>query len=376
MTANIKLGKILGIQIGLHYSWLIIALLITLSLRTYFSTSHPEWGDGIIWTMAVVSAVMFFAAIIVHELSHALVALKNDLPVSSITLFALGGVAQIEKEAETPWSEFWLGIVGPITSAVIGAVCLGVAMALGWPFGETPATPLMAILVWLGTINIALAVFNMIPGFPMDGGRVLRAAVWRGTGDRFKATRIAAVVGQVLAIGFIVLGVLAFFGGSGIGGLWIAFIGWFLLNSAKATYSQSEISERLRDLAVRDLMTSECEILDGRTNLQTLVEEHMLKSGQRCFIVTGTDGPQGLITPNEVKEVAREMWPMTVLADVMKPLEKLHTVRPETSVMSALETMGREDINQMPVMADGKLAGMISRDQIVKYLYTRRELDI
>ena len=375
MKAHIKLGKIFGIEIGLHYSWLIIAVLITLSLSSYFSTSHPEWGTGVIWVMAVSSALLFFGAIVVHELSHAIVALRNNLPVSSITLFALGGVAQIEKEAETASSEFWLGIVGPITSAVIGAVCLGLAVAFGWPAGEMPTTPLMAVIVWLGTVNIALAIFNMIPGFPMDGGRVLRAAAWKFTGDKVRATRIASVIGQVFAFGFIVLGVFAFFGGSGIGGLWIAFIGWFLLNAAKATYSQLEITEGLKNVTVGDLMSLDCPILDPRMNVQTMVEEHMLRSGRRCYLVGDAGEPEGLITPHEIKGISREMWPMTLVGDIMKPIEQVHTIARSAPVMEALDKMGREDVNQLPVMDGGKLAGIISRDRIVKYLYTRKELD-
>ena len=375
MKAHIKLGKIFGIEIGLHYSWLIIAVLITLSLSSYFSTSHPEWGTGVIWVMAVSSALLFFGAIVVHELSHAIVALRNNLPVSSITLFALGGVAQIEKEAETANSEFWLGIVGPITSAVIGAVCLGMAVAFGWPAGEMPTTPLMAVIVWLGTVNIALAIFNMIPGFPMDGGRVLRAAAWKFTGDKIRATRIASVIGQVFAFGFIVLGVFAFFGGSGIGGLWIAFIGWFLLNAAKATYSQLEITEGLKNVTVGDLMSLDCPILDPRMNVQTMVEEHMLRSGRRCYLVGDGEEPEGLITPHEIKGISREMWPMTLVGDIMKPIDQVHTIARSAPVMEALDKMGREDVNQLPVMEGGKLAGIISRDRIVKYLYTRKELD-
>jgi Zn-dependent protease/CBS domain-containing protein len=376
MKAHIRLGKILGIEIGLHYSWLIIAVLITLSLSSYFSTNHPEWGTAVVWVMAISSALLFFAAIVIHELSHAVVALRNGLPVSSITLFALGGVAQIEKEAETASSEFWLGIVGPITSAVIGALCLAIAVALGWPFGEMPETPLMAVIVWLGTVNIALAVFNMIPGFPMDGGRVLRAAAWKITGDKARATRIASIIGQTFAMGFIVLGVFAFFGGSGIGGLWIAFIGWFLLNAAKATYSQLEITEGLKDVKVGDLMNRDCPILEPRMNIQTMVEENMLKTGQRCYLVAdGISGePEGLITPHEIKGISKEMWPMTLVGDIMKPFTEVHTISQTAPVMEALEKMGREDVNQLPVMDGNRLAGIISRDRIVKYLYTRKEI--
>lgn len=376
MEATIKLGRIYGIEIGLHYSWLIIAVLISLSLSTHFSEAHPDWSSGTIWTMSLITALLFFVAIVVHELSHALVARMNDLPVRSITLFALGGVAQIEKEAPSGRIEFWLGIVGPITSALIGAICLGISYLLGWIPMSEPNTPLMAMLVWLGYINIALAVFNMIPGFPMDGGRVLRGIIWTQTGDRVKATRIASVTGQVMAFGFIVFGLFLFFGGAGFGGLWIAFIGWFLLNAAKASYAQIEITEGLRGVTVEDLMTRDCPIVESRENLQTLVDEYLLKTGRRCFMVTETDEPVGMITPHEIKSIEPRLRAFKSVADVMRPLESLHTVTPKTSAREALETLGREGVNQLPVVADGKLKGIISREQIIKYISTRRELKL
>src|SRR5688572_7424673 len=210
MQAQIRLGRIFGIEIGLHYSWLIIAVLIATSLGGHFRTEHPNWEPAVIWTMAIMTALLFFVAIILHEFSHAAVARFRGLPVRSITLFALGGVAQIGKEAGDAKTEFWMGIAGPIASALIGLICLATAWSLGWTFDVEPATPLMAMLVWLGYINIGLAVFNMIPGFPMDGGRVLRAVIWWITGNADRATRLAAGTGQVIAFGFIVFGVLRF----------------------------------------------------------------------------------------------------------------------------------------------------------------------
>ncbi len=376
MKAHIKLGRIFGIEIGLHYSWLIIAVLISLSLAAYFSNAHPDWGAGVIWAMAIFTAVLFFVAIVLHELSHALVARMNDLPVRSITLFALGGVAQIEKESPSAKIEFWMAIAGPITSAVIGFICLGLAWTAGWTSGIEALTPLLAILVWLGYINIALAVFNMIPGFPMDGGRVLRAVIWWITGNAAKATRSASITGQIIAFGFIILGLVSFFSGAGFGGLWIAFIGWFLLNAAKATYVQSEVTEGLRGVKVGDIMTQDCPVIESRTDLQTLVEEHLLKTGQRCFMVVESDETIGMITPHEIKNIERRMWAFKTAADVMKPIEDIHTVKPETPVSEVLEIIGREDINQLPVFSDGRLAGIISRDRILRYLLTRQELNL
>src|SRR5882672_6994691 len=171
MKAQIKLFRIFGIQIGLNYSWLLIAVLVVLSLAGQFAATNREWGANVIWGAAILTALLFFAAILVHELSHAAVAKARGLPVRSITLFALGGVAQIEKEASDAKTEFWMGIAGPITSAVIGIICLGIAAGIGWTPSGSHQSPLAAMLGWLGVINILLAVFNMIPGFPLDGGR-------------------------------------------------------------------------------------------------------------------------------------------------------------------------------------------------------------
>jgi Zn-dependent protease/predicted transcriptional regulator len=376
MRAQIRLGRIFGVEIGLHYSWLIIALLITLSLAGHFRVHNPEWGDNLSWGLAIITALLFFAAIVAHELSHAVVAKSRGLPVRSITLFALGGVAQIEKEAEDAKTEFWMGIVGPITSLVIGVVCLGIALALGWTPPEFPARPLPAMLMWLGYINIMLAIFNMIPGFPLDGGRVLRAIVWWITGDAKRATGIAARIGQIVAFGFIVVGVLRFFGGAGFGGLWIAFIGWFLLSASRESYAQVAITEGLRGVRVADVMSREYPTVDGHSNLQTFVEEHLVRTGRRCFVVTLNGRAEGMVTPNEVSNVERNRWPYTTLGEVMQPLDQVRRVAPDTPVTDALEVMAREDLNQLPIMADGELAGFISRAHVLQLLQTRAQLHV
>ncbi|MFN0119807.1 MAG: site-2 protease family protein [Blastocatellia bacterium] len=305
MNSQIGLGRIFGIKISLHYSWVFIALLIMFSLTAHFGEAHPAWGRGVIWSMAVSTAMLFFAAIVAHELAHALVARRRGLPVRSITLFALGGVAEFEKEAEDARTEFLVSIVGPITSAVIGFVCLTLAWALGWTMMTEPGTPLMAMLVWLGYINLSLAVFNMLPGFPLDGGRVLRALIWWYTGSARQATRIASLTGQVVAVGFILFGIVRFFGGAGFSGLWMSFIGWFLLNAAKATYERQEMTEHLRGVRVGDLMTLDCTMVDGNDNLQTFVNEMLLHTGGRCFLVAEQGVVTGLITPHEVKAIPK-----------------------------------------------------------------------
>lgn len=376
MQAQVKLGRIFGIAIGLHYSWIIIALLITLSLARHFREHNPDWGDTLSWGLAVITALFFFAAIVAHELSHAVVAKSRGLPVRSITLFALGGVAQIEKEAEDAQTEFWMGIIGPITSLVIGAICLGMAYALGWTPPDFPARPLPAMLMWLGYINIMLGVFNLVPGFPLDGGRVLRAIVWWLTGDAKRATLIAARTGQFIAFSMILLGVWRFFSGAGLGGLWIAFIGWFLLSASRESYAQVAITEGLRGVRVADVMSRDYPTVDARSNLQTLVDEHFLLTGRRSFFVTENGRVAGLVTPHEVREIERQRWPYTTVDEVMRPLDQLRIVAPDAPVSKALEMMGTEDLNQLPVVKNDNVEGIISRSHIVQLLQTRAELHV
>lgn len=374
MQAQIRLGRIFGIEIGLHYSWLIIAVLITFSVSAQFYETNPQWGSLVIWTSAILTAALFFAAIILHELSHAAVAKMRGLPVRSITLFALGGVALIEKEAEDAKTEFLMAVVGPFTSFLIGGLCLLLASAAGWSSAAASDTPFSAILMWLGFINVGLAVFNLVPGFPMDGGRVLRGFIWWLTGDAERATKISSVTGQVVALGFILIGVVSFFAGGGLGGVWIAFIGWFLLDAARASYAEVMTAEALRGTMVRDVMDRNFSVVEGWTNLRSFVEDELLRTGRRCFVVEENDRPVGLITAHEVKQVTPALWPYKTVAEVMLPLARLHTISADTPVTEALETMGREDVNQLPVVRDGRFAGIISRGHILTMLHTRTEL--
>jgi Zn-dependent protease/predicted transcriptional regulator len=375
MRAQIKLGRIFGIDIGLHYSWLIIALLITLSLSGHFKSTNPQWSDTVVWLTALVTALLFFTTIVIHELSHSIVARMHGLAVRSITLFALGGVSQIEKDSPDARTEFWIGIAGPLASAVIGILCLGVALSLGWEPAATPAAPATAVLVWLGYINFLLAVFNMVPGFPLDGGRVLRGIIWWITGARSKATRIAAQVGEFVSYAFIVIGLVRFFGGAGLGGLWISFIGWFLLDASRASQAQVGVTEALKGLQVGDVMSRDYVTVDSRSNIQSFADEHLLRSGRRCFIVTENGRVAGLITPQEIRHIPHAQWPYKTLDLVMRPLEQLRTVTIDTPVIKALEIMGRDDVNQLPVMLNGALEGIVSRSHILQLLQTKAELD-
>lgn len=380
MQGHLSLGKAFGVKIDIHLSWVLIAVLLTVSLATRFSMMNAHWGSDVVWLTAIITGLLFFTAIVAHELAHALVAKMRGLPVKSITLFALGGVATIEQEAADPATEFWMGVAGPIMSVIIGVLCLFLATFFGYALGENlfePKTPIEAALVWLGWINIGLAAFNMLPGFPLDGGRVLRAIAWRITNDSARATRIAARSGQVLATLFILYAIFQFFFGVGWGAIWLAFVGWFLLNAASNSYAQVELSQTLKHLdglRVGDVMQTQCLQLDRQTTVQEFVAEHLLKTGGRCYLVNDGGAFAGLVTAHEIKGVPKETWASVTVGDVMRPLSDLQTTTPDAPVRKALETMLQANVNQLPVVNEGRVVGMISRHHILELLQTRAEL--
>lgn len=374
MRAQIKLGRIAGIEIGLHYSWFLIGILIVFSLKDQFNTVNPDWSPALIWSIALVTAVLFFVALLLHELAHSLVAKSRGLRVRAITLFALGGVSQIESEAADAKSEFWIAIVGPLTSLIVGALCFGVERLAFPGAAAEPAPPVAALLVWLGRINVVLAFFNMIPGYPLDGGRVLRAIIWWIGGSQTRATKWASSTGQAVAFLFILYGLFGFFTGRNYQGLWLAFIGWFLLDASRSTSLQVEISSGLQGRRVADIMERDCALVEGHISLQDFVNEYVLRSGRRCFIVVQNNSLTGLITPNEVKKVPREEWPQTSVQSVMIPPKQLHVVTPDTPAVQALDLLTKQDVNQVPVVSDGHLVGIFSRGQVIRYLQAHAEL--
>jgi len=374
MQAQVKLGRVAGISIGLHYSWFIIALLIVLSLAGHFHSIDPRWSETVVWAAAIVTGALFFAALLLHELAHSLVAKARGLRVRAITLFALGGVSQIESEASDARTEFWIAIVGPLASVAIGGACLLSALLAGWSAGTEATTPALAVLVWLGYINLGLAAFNMVPGYPLDGGRVLRAIIWWSTRNPDRSTRMAAQVGQAVAFFFILTGLYRFFVGQNFGGLWLAFIGWFLLDASRSSYIQVELLEGLRGKRVGDMMDRDCPTVEGHISLQDFVDEYLLRSGRRCFVVVQNGALAGLITPHEVRQVERGQWPQMSVQSAMRPANQLRTVGPDTPALEALELMSRADINQLPVVSDGQLEGIFSRGHVLDFLRNRAEV--
>lgn len=368
MHSQVKLGRIKGIEIGLHYSWFIIAFLIAFSLASHFHAVNPEWNVALVWTAAIITSILFFVALLLHELAHSIVARSRGLRVRAITLFALGGVSQIESEASDAKSEFWIAIVGPLTSLIIGAVLIGIVHLLEPSSGTEAPTPVTAVLLWLGYINLALAAFNMIPGYPLDGGRVLRAIIWWINKNAERATRHAAQVGQVVAFLFILFGLYRFFVGANFGGLWLAFIGWFLLDAARSSYFQVGIMSGLRGHPVADIMERNCTSVPGYLSLRDFVDQYVLHSAGRCFVVRQDDRPVGLITANNAKHIAPADWNQTSVQSVMHPLSQVPSVTPDTLAVKALELMSRERVNEVAVVSDGNLEGIFSRAQVLKFL--------
>ncbi len=377
MRATIRLGRIFGIEVGVHYSWFLIAVLITVSLAAHFHQVNSDWGDVVIWVASIITGVLFFAGVLVHELAHSVVAISRGGSVRAITLFALGGMAQIEKDVSDASTEFLMAIAGPLTSIAIGFLCIGIAFALGWRRHIAPWTPTLAVLVWLGYINISLGIFNMIPGFPLDGGRVLRAIVWWITKNQERATVIAARVGQLVALAFILYGLWGFFlGGGGYGGLWLALIGWFLLEAARSSVAQMRMASRLAGVRVEDVMDRDCRAVDARTPLLDFVQQQLLHSGNQCFVVRDDGYVIGLISTRDVAAIPKSRWPSIQVKDAMRPLTGIKSVAPGTSLMDALQAMGSRGIREMPVVRDGELQGVLSRAHILQVLESRAALKV
>ena len=372
MPGSLRIGKIFGIEISIHFSWIIILVLLTWSLAVgWFSQLYPGWSTFTYWLVSLIAALLLFVSVLVHELAHSVVARARGLPVKNITLFVFGGVSNIEKEPESPGVEFQIAVVGPLASLLIG----GLAYLLYWLLGRN-TSPLAAILGYLAYANVLLGVFNLIPGFPLDGGRVLRSIVWKINGNLRKATQIVTIVGQVIAYLFILLGIWMFFGGNLIGGLWIGFIGWFLLSSAQSANSEVMLQSMFRGVTVAEVMNTSPMTVPANISLQKLVNEYFLPLGLRSAFVTQADQLAGLITLSDIRHIPREEWEKVPVGHTMIPRERLHIVSPQQSLNDVLPLMAGRDVNQLPVVQDDRIVGVLSRDAIVRYLEVRRSLGV
>jgi Zn-dependent protease/CBS domain-containing protein len=367
----ISLGRILGIPIGLDYSWFLIFALLTWTLAVgYFPSEFNNWPTAEYWIVGGVTAVMLFVSVLLHELGHSVLAMHYKIPVRSITLFIFGGIAQIGAEPPGPAAEFWIAIAGPVVSFGLAAL-----FALLQPV-FTGVAPLLALAKYLAYINGVLALFNLIPGFPLDGGRVFRAIVWGITHSLHRATVIAANVGRLIGFLFIFLGAWQLFSGNFANGLWIAFIGWFLESAAAREAQYGAVHDMLAGHKVSEVMTRGCASIPADTNLQSLVDDHILGAGRRSLVVTQDSTVVGLLTLHGVKEVPQAEWPASTAAQVMMSMDQIKRVGPDTELWPALEEMDRDGVNQLPVMTNGHCIGMLSRENVIDFLRTRRELGV
>ncbi|MCL4459621.1 MAG: site-2 protease family protein [Chloroflexi bacterium] len=387
MESSIHLGSLKGIAIGVHYTWLIVFGLVTMSLAgSYFPQEYPNWSIPMYWMIGSLSSLLLFASVLVHELAHSLVAISKGLPVRSITLFIFGGVASITKEAEKPADELLVAIVGPASSTALAAL-----FWMTWVLTKSLSEEAAAISLYLCTINLMLAVFNLIPGFPLDGGRVLRALIWAITKNLIRATRIATAVGQTIGYAFVFSGLMMAFGmslsfslgslainlaGGWLNGLWLMFIGWFLNNAAEMSYRQTMIQETLKGITVRDMMIRDFTTVEPDITLDELVNHYILQRGLRALPVVERTHLIGMITLSDVKHVPQEQWLTRTVREAMTKAEDLRTVSPLDDVGRVLATLDGHDLNQAPVVYQGQLVGMITRSNLIRFLRVRQELGL
>ena len=366
-ASGIRIGRVFGISIYLHPSWFLIFALITLSLRTQFTAQHPSWSPAQHWMLGVITSLLFFGSVVFHELSHSLVAKHYKIPVASITLFVFGGLARIGREPSSAKQEFNIAIAGPLSSFFLSAAFYFVGRYSG------NLEMIGATARWLAEINFILAAFNLAPGFPLDGGRVLRSIVWRITDDFSKAARIASQTGQLFAYVMIFGGIWIALRGNWFGGLWWVFIGWFLLSASQESYAQVAIRNTLAGVSAADIMSQDVPTVPRDFSLENYMHE-VLRTGRRCHIVTGNDIPVGLVTFLSAQAIPRDEWPNTSIQAAMRAMDKIKWASPREPVLSILERMQAEDINQMPVLDEGRVVGMVARDSILRVLQARLQV--
>lgn len=370
MGGSFSLGKIFGIEVRLHFTWFIIFLLVSVSLSWQIFPLYYSWKPWTYWVVGIVTSLLFFASVLAHELAHSLVGRVNGVPIKSITLFIFGGIAQMTKEATKASAELKMAAAGPACSLAIGGI-----FALLWMLTQGIIEPLAAMAFYLAQINVILAAFNLIPGFPLDGGRVFRSLMWHFTGNYKRSTRIATWLGQGVAYAFILGGVLMmFFLGEWLSGLWIAFIGWFLQSAASASYRQAEQREALRGLTASQVMASNFMIVPSNITVNQLVWGYVLPTGHHIFLVTDEGRFKGILTLHNIKTVPQSDWDMTQVEKIMVPADQLKVASPNQDALSVMEQMDENDINQMPVVDEGRVIGLITHDNLIRFLRTRAEL--
>ena len=376
LRGGIPIGKAFGISLRLHYSWFFIFALVTWALAAgYFPSAYPTWSLSARIAAGLITSVLFFGSVLVHELMHSIVSQRQGIPVQSITLFLFGGVSQITSEPKQPKDEFRMAIVGPLSSLLLGGIFFGIYF--GWRNVDTLAVQFItAIAYWLGYINLALGVFNLIPGFPLDGGRVLRSLIWWRSGNLKSATRIASNAGRAVGFILIFVGIWFIFTGNWFNGIWLALIGWFVESAAVGSYQQLLIQDMLKGHVASEVMSRDCVVIPPDTTIDQLVHGNILTSGRRCFPVVSGSQIMGMMTLHNVNAVPREQWSTETVKEAMTPFDKLKWVRPDEELSSILRILTEDNINQVPVVQDSEIVGMVSRENLLNFVNIRSKLGV
>ncbi|MCX6004285.1 MAG: site-2 protease family protein [Chloroflexi bacterium] len=369
MRGSLRIARIAGIDIRIHYTWIFIFFLITWSLAVaYFPVEYPGWDIAVYWITSVAAALLLFISVLLHELAHSLVAKSRGLPVKSITLFLLGGISNLESEPQDPGLEFMVAIAGPLSSLVLAAIFWGVDT-----LGLTTLSPVKATVDYLITINILLAAFNILPGFPLDGGRVLRSIIWGATGNLQKATNIASTVGQAFGWLMIALGVFWALTGNLMNGIWLVFIGWFLNGAAESARRELELRSLWLNVRVANVMNDRPETIESVAPVDKLVNEVYVKRGMRTAPVVDDNRLVGIITLTDVRKIPQDTWQMTPVSQAMTR-SPLYTVKPDDNMSVAVNLMAEHGVNQLPVVVEDRLVGMLCRADVIRYVQVHHEL--
>ncbi len=371
---GIRVGKIAGFEISIDWSWLIVLFLVIYSLGgSVFPRSHPELSATANWSISVIAALLLFVSVLAHELMHSVVGRRYGIDIKGITLFIFGGVSQTKGEPESPKVEFWMAIAGPLTSVAIGLAFHALTFAgraVVWP----PA--ILAVTEYLAWINIVLAIFNMIPGFPLDGGRVLRSIIWGATGNLERSTRYASYIGQ--GFGYLLMG-LGFFSilvGGIIGGIWFIFIGWFLAGAARQSYEQVRLKEALTGIGVETVMTEDVPTVSPELSLDDFVRDYLMRYQYASYPVVEDGQVRGMAGIDQVRAIPRDQWRMMSVADITEPVDAEGMVSKEDDAWDALVKLSSEDKRRLLVMHDRTLDGTVSQESILRLVRMRTQLGV
>ena len=374
LRGGIRIGRLFGISLKLNYTWFIIFALVTWSLAAnYYPAVFPGWGLPMRVVAGIVTSLLFFGSVLAHELMHSIVANALGIPVRGITLFIFGGVSEMSEEPRQPKDELRIALAGPLTSVALGAIFWAIFYVV-----RDHSAFAAAVTYWLGLINFFLAAFNLIPGFPLDGGRVLRAILWWRSGNLRRATRIASNIGRAVGVLFIFGGVFFIFQGPGtwVNGLWFILIGWFLNNAAVGSYRQVSLQNMLQGHTAGEVMTRDCPSVDPELTIDKLVNEQVLVSGRRCFPVAIDGRVLGLVTLHNIRSVPRPLWATRTLRQTMTPLDDLKSVAPNEDLPTVMRVLAESDINQVLVVENGAILGVIGRDNLLAFINIRGELGV